>query len=193
MVLISKMTKNLSVTDSMFKSFSDLTIKLLNVRFHHLSSSKIQRSDVQALRTQTHLTLCWKSLHGLRNTPKNHCQRTHRCICTRFELDCAKIQIQQHCCLLTPVWPIATSRGIKRGGTQSWACTTEWGGVGICGGLISAERLEKHVLPSRQHLFQERTCLFHTDTFSTFSNSTAVKLVRLSSVCHPAAEIEQWE
>lgn len=138
-------------------------------------------------RTQTHLTLCWKSLHGLRNTPKNHCQWTHRCIYTKFELDYAKIQIQQHCCLLTPVWPITTSRGIKRGGTEPvWqnegaSAHMHRGSLCICGGLINAERLEKHVLPSRQHLFQERTCLFHTDTFSTFSNSTAVKPVRLSS------------
>lgn len=138
-------------------------------------------------RTQTPLTLCWKSLHGLRNTPKNHCQWTHRCIYTKFELDCAKIQIRQRCRLLTPVWPITTSRGIKRGGTEPvWqnegaSAHMHRGSLCICGGLINAECLEKHVLPSRQHLSQERTCLFHTDTYSTFSNSTAVKLVRLSS------------
>lgn len=137
-------------------------------------------------RTQTHLTLCWKSLHGLRNTPKNHCQWTHRCIYTKFELDCAKIQIQQHCCLLTPVWPITTSRGIKRGGTEPvWqnegaSAHMHRGSLCICGGLINAERRNMCCHPD--NIFFRKGLAYSTLTlFPHFPTGTAVKPVRLSS------------
>lgn len=144
-------------------------------------------------RTQTHLTLCWKSLHGLRNTPKNHCQWTHRCIYTKFELDYAKIQIQQHCCLLTPVWPITTSRGIKRGGTEPvWqnegaSAHMHRGSLCICGGLINAERRNMCCHPD--NIFFRKGLAYSTLTL--FPHFPTAQLLNRSA-CRPDLSPSSW-